>query len=146
MSPRIFTHGSLWWNNFFIICLSVSESSAFARLFESKMKAMSRPPQDIDVLAVLDIEIPYSRPQSPTLHPWTLLTAENMDVRDDFWDGNEGFKYPGWRGRRRPEEPWLWDDFSWLYVQVFCTICGLFLVGLSIYLIVYIVSNKFLSL
>ena len=33
----------------------------------------------------------------------------------------------------------LWDDFSWLYVQVFCTICWLFLSGRRINLLVYIV-------
>ena len=32
---------------------------------------------------------------------------KNYDVRDDFEDGNEGFKYPGRSGRRRPGEPCL---------------------------------------
>ena len=30
---------------------------------------------------------------------------ENLDVHDNFWDGNESFKDPGRQGRRRPEEP-----------------------------------------
>ena len=37
---------------------------------------------------------------------------ENMDVCDDYQDGNGGLKDPGRRGRRRPEEPWSPDSFE----------------------------------
>jgi len=38
---------------------------------------------------------------------------DNKDVRDDFKDGNERLKDPGWRGR--PEEPW----FRALYISIY---------------------------
>ena len=69
-----------------------------------------RPHQDIDVIADLDVQIPCSRPETPALYPRTLLSnhegCERDDVRDEFRDGNEGFKDPGRRGHRRSEEPW----------------------------------------
>ena len=70
---------------------------------------MCRPPQDVDVLAVLDFQIPCSGPEPPGCHsssPSTKAMNENQEVRDDYQDGNEGLKDPERRGRRRPEEPW----------------------------------------
>ena len=49
----------------------------------------ARPPQDVDVLAVLDFPIPCFCPETPGYYK----------------DGNEGLKDPGRRGLRRPEEP-----------------------------------------
>ena len=34
----------------------------------------TRPPQDVDVLAVLDFQIPFSRPETPGFYPRCLLT------------------------------------------------------------------------
>ena len=44
--------------------------------------------------------------------------VENWDYRDDLKDVNEGFKDPGRRGRRRPDEPWLKINFS-LKIKIF---------------------------
>ena len=65
----------------------------------------NRPPQDVDVLAVLDFQIPCYRPESPTLY---LRSAH----WDDLKDGNRDFKDPG---RRHPEEPWSETRFRWKY-------------------------------
>jgi len=35
-----------------------------------------RPPQDVDVLAVLDFQIPCFRPDTSSLHPRSLLTNQ----------------------------------------------------------------------
>ena len=35
---------------------------------------------------------------------------ENWDANNDYKDGNEELKDPGRRGRRRPEEPWTWQQ------------------------------------
>ena len=43
-----------------------------------------------------------------TITPTAKAVDENKDVYDDFRDGNESFKDPGRRGRRRSEEPWFW--------------------------------------
>jgi len=69
-----------------------------------------RPPQDVDVLAVLDFQIPCFRPETPVLYPRRLLTNHEGHVRKlgrpRRAEGREqGYKYPGRRGRRRPEEP-----------------------------------------
>ena len=58
-----------------------------------------RPPQDVDVLAVLYFQIPCFRPETPALYPRSLLTnnegrGQNENVRADFEGGNEGFKDP----------------------------------------------------
>ena len=34
----------------------------------------TRPPQDVDVIAVLDFQIPCFRPETPALYPRSLLT------------------------------------------------------------------------
>ena len=43
----------------------------------------------------------------------TKAIDENYKVHDDYKDGNEGFKDPGRRGCRRPEEPWYTVSISW---------------------------------
>ena len=75
-----------------------------------KLSHHARPPQDVDILAVLDLQITCFRPETPALYPRSLLTnhegrGHNDNVRDDFRDGNESFKDLGRWGRRRPEEP-----------------------------------------
>ena len=46
------------------------------------------------------------------------------DAHDDLNDGNEGLKDSGRRGRRRPEDPWLWECFKnlptfyWLHEKI----------------------------
>ena len=40
-----------------------------------------RPPQEVDVLAVLDFYIPCFRPEAPALHPRSLLTNHEGDGR-----------------------------------------------------------------
>ena len=66
----------------------------------------------LDVLAVLESQIPCFRPVTPSFPPRSGLTKkvmdENQDVRDDYKDWNEGLKDPGQGGRRRPEEPWFY--------------------------------------
>ena len=74
---------------------------------------LTRPSQDVDVLAVLDFQIPCFRPYTPVFmsevsSPTTKAMDENKDVPNDSKDGNEGFEDPGRRARRRPEEPWFW--------------------------------------
>ena len=54
----------------------------------------SRSSQDVDVLAVLDIQIPCHRPETPVFTPDACLPStktidENLDVRKDYKDGNE---------------------------------------------------------
>ena len=52
--------------------------SLLATFFRFTLKYLSRfairPPQDVDVLAVLDFQIPYSRPEPPNFYPRCLLT------------------------------------------------------------------------
>ena len=69
-----------------------------------------RPPENVDVLAVLNFQIPCFRSETPALYlevrsPTTKAQEKNYDVRVDFRDENEGLKNPGQQGRRRPEEP-----------------------------------------
>ena len=40
-----------------------------------------RPPRDVDVLAVLDFQIPCFRPESPALNPSILLTNQEAHGR-----------------------------------------------------------------
>ena len=73
------------------------------------MNMYPSPLQDVDVLAVLDFQIPCSSPESPGFCLRYLLTkheghGRKLGVRDDCADRKEGLKEPGWRGRRRPEE------------------------------------------
>ena len=56
-----------------------------------------RPPQDVDVLAVLDFQILCFRPETPILYPISLLTKK--------------VKEPGRWGRLRLEEPWFCLSF-----------------------------------
>ena len=55
----------------------------------SLVRVLSRPPQDVDVLVVLDFK-PKTR---------TLGDEKNY--------GNENLKSPGRQGRRQPAEPWF---------------------------------------
>ena len=60
----------------------------------------TRPQQDVDVLTVLDFQIPCFRPENPAFYLTNHFGGsrpldENWDVRDDFKDGNESFKDPG---------------------------------------------------
>lgn len=58
---------------------------------------------------VRDFQIPYYRPEIPTWYLRNLLTKaidENYEIGDEFKDENEGFKDPGRRGHRRPDDPW----------------------------------------
>ena len=66
------------------------------------IRIQTRPPQVVDVLVVLDFEIPCFRPETLALHSRSLPT--NHESRDDFKDGNEGFNDQGRRGRRRSED------------------------------------------
>ena len=76
--------------------------SIWRNFFDPMVKAT----QDVDVLAVLDFQIPWFRSDSEILRlllgipevcsPTTKAVEENKDVRDDFRDGNDGFKDPGW--------------------------------------------------
>ena len=52
------------------------------------LRLRSRPMQDVDVLAVLDFEIPCSRPETPGFHPKPLFLKyeghdENKNLRND---------------------------------------------------------------
>ena len=48
---------------------------------ETKLNIKIRPPQEVDVFAVLDFQIPCYRPESPTLYRKSLLT--NQDFRTE---------------------------------------------------------------
>ena len=77
----------------------------------------SRPPQNVDVLAVLVLQIHFFFALrllfciSEACRPTTKAMNENSNVHDDFRDGNKGFRYLWRRGRRRalPREPCLKD-------------------------------------
>ena len=43
--------------------------------------AVSRPPQDIDVLSVLDFQIPRLRPETAALHPRSFSTKHEGHER-----------------------------------------------------------------
>ena len=58
-----------------------------------------RPPQDVDVLAVLDFQIPCYRPESPTLYLRRSLTKDICEGRE------RGLRDTGRRGRRLPRNP-----------------------------------------
>ena len=78
-----------------------------------------RPPQDVYVLAILNLRIPCLRPE--TLARSLLTNHEGREQEmgpRGFKDGNEGFKYPLRRGRQRPEES-CWTDISWFNGYVF---------------------------
>ena len=54
-----------------------------------------RPPQDVDLLAILEFQIPWYRPETPTFYPRKYFTKnedhfmdENKDVCDHLRDGN----------------------------------------------------------
>ena len=53
-------------------------------------RTVVRSPQDFDVLAVLNFQIPCFRPEIQALYLRCLLTLQ--DVRDGFRDENESFK------------------------------------------------------
>ena len=69
-------------------------------------------PQDVDVLAVLDFQIPCLRSETHAFYPRSLLTnhegqGQKLGRPWRISERERVFKDPGRQGRRRPEEPSL---------------------------------------
>ena len=72
----------------------------------------NRSPQDVDVLAVLDLWSPRSRPKSrrgrPSFRQRPSWWATSWDTKEWSQNGNKEFRNPGRRGRRRrPGQIWI---------------------------------------
>ena len=111
-----------------LIWLSKSDFQPLMEIWLSKLEIPIRAPQDVDVLAVLDLWVPRSRPWSHCGRPSFLPCAwwENIwDKNQESQDGNKEFENPGRQGRRlrRPGthtvsiQYWYGTHTVWIFVQ-----------------------------
>ena len=92
------------------------KSNSYA-LAQNPIALLIRPLQDVDVLAVLDFQIPCFRLRfllciSEACPPTTKTMDENKDVHSTWGTGIRASKDPGRRGHRHPGEPCFWLDAS----------------------------------
>ena len=86
--------------------------------YKSSLEIGNRPPQNFDVLAVLDFQISFHRPETPGFYPRCLLTKVEDHRRKlgrprRLWGRERGVKDPGRRGRKLPEDPWSGMAIGW---------------------------------
>ena len=84
---------NIWFQNFKLL------DQNFWSLKSPDRSPRTSPPGDVDVLAILDFQIPCFHPKTPALYLRSLLTNhescgrstvdQNKDVRDDFRNRNE---------------------------------------------------------
>ena len=81
-------------------------SGVESKFISTQNEVSNRPPQDVDVRAVLDFEIPCHRPETTALYPRRFRMSRKPGSPRRLWGQENGFKDSGRRGHQRLAEAW----------------------------------------